>query len=248
MSLRDHVSTKKMKVIYDEYTRRFYTESMVESLERQRNMLARLAEVKNKSEEARLNFSKRQVNAARNMFEMRNEKEVHQHKENLKDHVAHMHVLESLAKEREERRRPADDLLGRYGPGTTRPVLDDLIVQQLREMSPVMIRRRKAEKLLSKRRKLEVYSSRLKTSALFRKARERRSQSVSPLCTPAPRKSTSKLILPPITVNMTKDGKQRKITETRQLNIEDPAAENTKSNVFVTQTPRQNSGHVWDLD
>ncbi|KAL3853830.1 hypothetical protein ACJMK2_017331 [Sinanodonta woodiana] len=244
MSLGDHVSSKKMKVIFDEYTHRFYTESMLESLERQRNMIARLAEVKNKSEEARLNFSKRQVNAARNIFEMRNEKEVHQHKENLKDHEAHMLVLENLAKEREKRRRPEDDMLGRYGPGTTRPVLDDLIVQQLREMSPVMIRKRKAENILSKRRKMEVYSSTLKTSALFRKARQWRSQSVSPQRTPSPRKSSSRLILPPIAVSMTKDGKQRKFTETsaREPNQEDdPATESTMPTVFITQTLRKNS-------
>lgn len=215
MGIGEDVSVKKRKVIYDDYTGGFYAESKVESLQRQCDYRARLTDVINKAEDAKYRVACKQVDAEKQIFLMKNEKAIHKHNEALLDHKAHKNVLERLAKEREERSRSVNDLYGRYPPDSLRPNLEEKIVSELKDMSPVVKRRREASRLLLKRNAVSEVNRSMSTDDMFLELKHMKSrisspvkisQSKSPMTDTDLNKPMPKLILPAITVKMGKKG------------------------------------------
>lgn len=209
MGLGEEVSVKRRKVIYDEYTGGFYAESKVESLQRQCEYRARLTDVMNKAEEAKYKLACKQVNAEKHLFLTRKEKASHRHAEALQDYKAHKNVLDKLAKEREELAAQMEDIYGRYPPDSLRPNIETLIEEELKEMSPIVRRRREATKLLCKRNDLSEVDRTMSTEDLFENLKHRKSRISSPVKTssgtPAPevsQKPAARLILPAITVKL----------------------------------------------
>nr|KAG5704326.1 hypothetical protein BaRGS_012635 [Batillaria attramentaria] len=108
------------KVIYDDYTNGFYVETRVEALERQVATRAKLTDVLNRSHDTKLRNQKKQVEAEKDIFDKKNDRDTTFHREQLKDHVAHKSVLHDIA------HRKASDLngggrdshLGHYGLGS----------------------------------------------------------------------------------------------------------------------------------
>ena len=217
MGISDGTGTKKRKVHFDEYSGGFYAESKVEALQRQCDYRARLTEVINKAEEAKYKFACKQVDAEKQIFLMKKERADHRHQENLQDHKAHLSVLEKLARER-EKTMLEDDLFGKYPPNSIRNRLDELIIDEIKELSPVTQRRKEAHKLLEKRNEMPDVNRTMSTDDLFFKLKSRQSRASSPAkSSTAPahstRKSMPKLILPAITVKLTKDGTRPKVTD-----------------------------------
>lgn len=208
MGLGGDVSVKRRKVIYDEYTGGFYAESKVESLQRQCEYRARLTDVMNKAEEAKYKLACKQVNAEKHMFLIRKEKTTHRHSEALQDYKAHRNVLEKLAKEREELNAQMEDIYGKYPPDSVRPNIEDLIEEELKEMSPMVRRRREATKLLLKRNDLSEVDRTMSTDDLFENLKHRKSRVPSPAKSPSRTPGTetpkpaARLILPAITVKL----------------------------------------------
>jgi hypothetical protein len=68
------------------------------------------------------------------MFENKFEKESHQHREVLKDHAAHRHVLGEIARSREDpfSGARAESHLGHYGPGSSKLQIQPLIEKYLK--------------------------------------------------------------------------------------------------------------------
>lgn len=214
----ENITVKRRKVVYDEYAGGFYAESKVESLQRQCDYRARLTDVMNKGEEAKYRFACKQVEAERQLFLMKKEKAAHRHAEALLDHRAHLSVLDKLAKEHEQTLTREDTLLGKYPPGSLRRDLEELIEKELKEMTPMVKRRREATKLFHKRNlNIDVNRS-LTTDDLFEEIKNRKSRVPSPAKTPAPmnkhpasshsgkQREMPKLILPAITVKLSRDG------------------------------------------
>lgn len=217
---------KKKKVFYDEYTGSFYTESKMEALQRQCDYRSKMAGVLNRSEAARLRVKHNTVQAAQHIFEMKNERERTMYQENLKDHQAYKQVLENIVKERAK--QEWDDKYGIYGAGINRQELDIEVQKQLREMSPVVKRKRAAEFLLSQRKRVEVFDRTKKTPELLEKVHKKRMEQIEKEkeIEESPRK-TPKLILPPITVTLRR--------EDSRSNIEVANEMSSLPTVFVTQ-------------
>lgn len=232
MGLGEDVSVKKRKVIYDEYTGGFYAESKVESLQRQCDYRARLTDVINKAEDAKYRVACKQVDAEKQIFLMRNEKAIHKHNEALLDHKAHKNVLEKLAKEREVMSKSVNDLYGRYPPDSLRPNLEEQIVSELKEMSPVVKRRREATKLLLKRNAISEVNRTLSTDDMFLELKNVKSRISSPAKRAPSRspivdettKPMPKLILPAITV--------KKGQHLDKKNLQDQTSSSTNKNSY----------------
>lgn len=239
----EEIIPKKRRVIYDEHSNKFYPETYMESLHRQCFYRAKMADVQNRGVEAKLTFVNKKVETEKGLFLMKNEKEVIVHKGNLKDHKAYIKVLEQILKE-----KPFPDFggkYGRYGLGCSKSDLEPLIQHQRHEMMPEVIRKRQAELLLSRRKKMEVIDPRISTSALLERVAKRRkvkqSETPSPETrTPSPQEwratdsKTPKLILPPITVSKSREGVLSRHSVIAQSPIEH--IETTQhSNIFLTE-------------
>ena len=250
MGLGEEVAVKKRKVVWDDYTGGFYAESKVEALQRLCDYRAKLTDVINKNEAARCRNAIRQVDAEKNMFLIKKGREVQKHNETWQDHKAHLHVLDRLAKEREKIFEAEVDNYGRYPPGSLRGDLDCMVETQLREMSPVVRRKREAARLLGKRTDINLIDRTKTTEDIFDEMKKRKSRANSPAKTSAPTmksKSMPKLILPAITVKMSKTADRSKTVEpvsqmkTTKVNNTDgcKAGKENKDNnlpsVFVTQ-------------
>lgn len=112
-------------------------------------------------------FSPLQVNSEQNIFEKKNERETTFHRDQLKDHVAHMHVLHDLARTQvSEGRRNSH--LGAYGLGASRLDLLPLIEQSVKDDSPAARRRTKSQRIQSRRRQVPVFDRTQTTSALLK--------------------------------------------------------------------------------
>lgn len=239
----EEIIPKKRKVIYDEHANKFYPETYMESLHRQCLYRAKMADVQNRGVEAKLTFVNKKVETEKGLFLMKNDKEVTIHRSNLKDHKAYIKVLEQLLKE-----KPIPDFdgkYGRYGLGCSKNDLEPLIQNQRYEMTPEVIRKRQAELLLSRRKKMEVFDRRISTSALLERMTKRKqikkSETPPPESrTPSPQEwratdsKTPKLILPPITVSKSRDGVLSRHSLIAQSPIEH--VETTKhSSIFLTE-------------
>lgn len=248
MGLGEDVSIKRRKVVYDDYTGGFYAETRVEAVQRLCEYRAKLTDVINKNEAARCQNMIRQVNAERQSFLIKKGREAQKHNETRQDHQAHLSVLEKLAKEREKIFEANIDIYGRYPPESTRRTdLDELVANELREMSPEVRRKRESARLLGKRTEIHPIDRTKTTGDIFEELKNRKSRVSSPAKSPAPaRKSKSmpKLILPAITVKMTKAGDRTKTVEppaqTKRQNTNESESrtkekENTLPSVFVTQ-------------
>lgn len=214
------VAQKKRKVFYDDHNGIFKTETAIEMLKRQCKYTARMADVLNRCEETRLRATTKSVDAGKHIFELKTDKELMMYKENLRDHKAYIQVLENISREREK--TEYDDKYGKYGPGVNKIELEHAIQQQLREMSPTVIRKRNANLLLSQRKKMEVFNRNLKTPEIFAMSRSKRSKSESPdvrKTSPKPKTKTPKLILPPITVSLSKQDSKVKFADSSSPNV-----------------------------
>lgn len=206
----DNGMSKRRKVFYDELTGGFYAENRMENLKRKCDYRGKMAEVINRSEGTRLNAALKTVNTAKHLFEMKVERETTFHRESLKDHLAYKHVLESISKEREHD-VDWDWTYGKYGKSVNRTELDPQIHEQLTEMAPIVKRKRQAEKLLSQRKKPEVFDRKMKTPELLGLVKNKRSKSSSPMrkkshsTAVVSGRRTPKLILPPITVMLKRE-------------------------------------------
>jgi len=236
--------SKRKKVFFDEYTNGFYTESKMETLQRKCEYRSKGADVLNRSEESRLNIALKSVKAARNLFTMKTEREQTFHQEKLRDHLAYKHVLENISKQR-DKMTDWDDTYGKYGFGINKTELDSEIQHQRQEMTPMVIRKRQAEQLLSNRKKVDVFDRNMKTPELLGLIKNKRTKSSSPVHrrkSPA-RKKTPKLILPPITVTWNRDKSSRR--NENSVNVDNLESKPTPVNksaedkglpaVFVTQ-------------
>ncbi|XP_060563660.1 uncharacterized protein LOC132723024 [Ruditapes philippinarum] len=251
MGLGEEVDVKRRKVIFDEYTGGFYAESKVESLQRQCEYRAKLTDVMNKAEEAKYKLACKQVNAEKHMFLIRKEKATHRHSEALQDYKAHMNVLDKLAKEREEIHAQMEDIYGKYPPKSLRSNIEELIEGELKEMRPVVRRRREATKLLDKRNELTEVDRTMSTEDLFDNMRQRKSRVPSPVKSASRNKGAEtpkpvpRLILPAITVRL---GNNNSASKTRVIEPVSVTRDNTKSydenamlpSVFVTD-PRSSA-------
>jgi len=221
------IAAKKRKVVYDEYTGGFYAESIVESVQRQCDIRQRLTDVINKAEESKYRYACKQVEAEKNLFLMKKEKATHRHNEALIDYRAHMNVLEKLAKEREEIAAQMNDIYGRYPPDSLRLNLEDQILLERKEMSPIVQRRREATRLLNNRNSMTELDRTKSNDDIINELRNMKSRANSPekrmsKLTPenhAPR-HVPKLILPAITVNLdkVKESKKSKSNGIRRTN------------------------------
>ncbi|KAL4226228.1 hypothetical protein ACF0H5_014212 [Mactra antiquata] len=244
------VTVKKRKVIYDDYTGSFYSESKVESLQRQCDIRAKLTDVMNKAEEAKYKIACKQVNAEKHLFLARKEKATHRHSEALQDYKAHMNVLDKLAKERELLTMSQDqDIFGKYPPESIRNNIEELIDMELKEMQPRVRRRREATKLLGKRNEQNEVDRSKTTEDLFDELKHRKSRMPSPVKTPAQTpcqemaaKPVPRLILPAITVRIGGHGNQSRIEpsdrrkKTEEVQIKSRSFDDNKMlpSVFVT--------------
>ena len=244
MGGEDNVGIKKRKVVWDDYTGGFYAESRVEAVQRLCDYRAKLTDVINKNEAARCQNKIKQVNAERQMFLLKRSRDALKHNETWQDHKAHLSVLDKLAKERESTFLAETDNYGRYPPEYARRVdLDDKVAGELREMSPIVMRRREAARLLGKRTGINLIDRTRTTEDIFDELKKTKSRVPSPAKSPVPaRKSKSmpKLILPAITVRMTKAGDNSKTVEpVSQRRDQEKINRNEKGDnlppVFVTQ-------------
>ena len=240
----EDIGIKKRKVVWDDYTGGFYAESRVEALQRLCDYRAKLTDVINKNEAARCQNKIRQVNAERQMFLIKKARDALKHNETWQDHKAHLSVLDKLAKEREKTFITEADNYGRYPPECARRSdLDEMVADELREMSPIVKRRRDAARLLGKRTEINLIDRTRTTEDIFDELKNRKSRVSSPAKSPAPaRKSKSmpKLILPAITVKMTRTGDTSKTVEpVSQKREQEKKNKNEKGDnlpsVFVTQ-------------
>ncbi|XP_052781241.1 uncharacterized protein LOC128217861 [Mya arenaria] len=211
MGLGTETITKKRKVVYDEYTGGFYAESKVESIQRQCDYRLRLTDVMNKAEHAKYRFACKQVDAEKQLFLMRKEKATHRHNEALVDYKAHLNVLDKLAKEREEITAQMNDIYGKYPPESLRTNLEEQILIQRKEMSPIVQRRREANRLLNDRKPLEELDRTKSTGDIMNEIKNRKSRANSPVKRFAKHSPTNdgpkqvpKLMLPAITVDIGK--------------------------------------------
>ncbi|XP_069141872.1 uncharacterized protein [Argopecten irradians] len=242
----DNGMSKKKKVFYDDYTGGFYTESRMENLKRKCNYRSKMAEVINRSEGSRLHVALKTVDTAKHLFEMKSERETTFYRECLKDHLAYKHVLEGISKERDND-SSWDGRYGKYGQGVNRTDLDPQISEQLVEMAPEVKRKRQAEMLLSQRKKPEVFDRNMKTPDLLGLVRNKRAKSSSPVRRKpvAPSngsgRKTPKLILPPITLTLSRESTADKVVNVRNLQSTNKRSNTTMGDssglptVFVTQ-------------
>jgi hypothetical protein len=243
MSLSGDITTKKRKVHYDTYTRGFYMETRVEALQRQVEYRGKMTGVRNKSEDARLSLAKKQVEGARYIFNRKNNRELSEHKENLTTTLAYKRVLGHIARDRDRILRGEENNYGRYGEDSSRSSLEVDIAKEAREMSGFIKRKRDAERLLSHRKKLEVFDRTLATPEMYRAAQSKRSRSVSPVNRRRRKSSqrkipTPKLILPPITVRLRREDSGPRVTDSvSQAHSQRPnqSASLELPSVFVTQ-------------
>ena len=240
----EDVGIKKRKVVWDDYCRGFYAESRVEAVQRLCDYRAKLTDVVNKNEATRCQNKIRQVNAERQMFLLKRARDALKHNETWQDHKAHLSVLDKLAKEREPTFIAETDNYGRYPPEYARRIdLDDMVADTLREMSPIVQRRREAAKLLGKRNGINLIDRTRTTEDIFEDMKKRKSRVSSPAKSPVPaRKSKSmpKLILPAITVKMTKARDKSQTVEPVSQNRDKEKIDKTEKgdnlpSVFVTQ-------------
>lgn len=246
MGIGEEVSAKKRKVIYDEYTGGFYAETKVESLQRQCDYRARLTDVINKAEDAKYRVACKQVDAEKQIFLMKNEKAIHKHNEALLDHKAHRNVLERLAKEREEHSASVNDIYGRYPPDSLRPKLEEQIMSELKEMSPVVQRRREATRLLLKRNVITELSRTMSTDDMFLHLKNTKSRIGSPVKSVPSKKPLSdatksqkpmpKLILPAITVKKGSHMDRKKHQELKPTDVQSTNESSPFPSVFVTDS------------
>lgn len=252
----EELGMKKRKVIYDEYTGGFYAESKVESLQRQCEYRAKLTDVMNKAEEAKYRTACKQVNAEKNLFLIKKEKDSHRHSEALQEYKAHKNVLEKLAKDRQETLAGLTDIYGRYPPESFGDQIEELIGLELKEMRPVVRRRREATSLLNKRNELTEVDRTMSTEDLFDNIKHRKSRISSPVKTPLRQvrsetpKPPPRLILPAITVKIGNNGNNKVVEPgknnrynfsnsslTTKLTDDEP----TLPSVFITD-PRSRQG------
>ena len=237
------VAAKKRKVIWDDFTGGFYAESKVEAVQRMCDYRAKLTDVINKNEAARCRNAIKQVDAEKQVFLIKKGREAQKHNDTWQDHKAHLNVLEKLAKDREKVFDAEVDSYGRYPPGSMRNNLDNMVENELREMSPVVRRKRNAERLLGKRNEIGLIDRTKTTEHIFEELKNTRSRIPRPAKTPVPArksKSVPKLILPAIRVKMSKSGDRAKTVEVSKVRRQnEDESQNNKNNglppVFVTQ-------------
>lgn len=236
---RGAISTtmRSRKVCYDDYTNGFYVESRLETLKRQIETRGGLTDVLNKGQDARCDFRKRQVDAAKRIFTRKNSMAMTIHKDNLQEYKAHWGVLQDISRKKERQELYEEGSMGRYGLGSSKIEIQDLIEKKIKQSSPSAKRRRDARKHLNHRSRVEVFDRNLTTSALLKsKVKSRTSTQGGDFRT---RRGTAQLVLPPIAVTFTKkNGKQvgngvhittRPATSGRYNDLGLPA-------VFVTET------------
>ncbi|KAH3881122.1 uncharacterized protein LOC127879392 [Dreissena polymorpha] len=224
MGLGGETKAKKRKVVYDEYTGGFYAESKVEALERQCHFRARLTDVINKAEDAKYRYACKRVDAEKHLFLLKKEKATNRHNDAFLDYQAHKKVLEKLAKEREELGSKIDHLFGKYPPESIRSNIEEKIVLERKEMSPVVIRRREATRLLGNRNSLKELDRTKSTDDIIAELKQMRSRVNSPvksLTKQSPvyesAKHAPRLILPAITVKLNKLDDKKEIVHAKQM-------------------------------
>lgn len=192
-----NTESKRRKVFYDEFTNGFYVETRVASVQRNCNNRSKITVVRNRSHDERCKDRVHFAETAKHIFETKYEKEEMQHHETMRDNAAYRHVLTSVAKDREVIHADELDHMGKYGLGATRDKLDVLVQQKMEYMTPAAKRKRRAKRILSKRKKEDVFDRKATTPELFELIRSRQSRSASPIRKSPPR-AEAKLILPPI--------------------------------------------------
>jgi hypothetical protein len=85
-----------------------------------------MADVQNRSVEAKYSYVHKKVETEKSIYLMKNDKEVTYHKENLKDHKAYIKVLANILNEKPK--PDFDGKYGRYGPGCS---VNTLTVQRV---------------------------------------------------------------------------------------------------------------------
>ena len=112
-----------------------------------------------------------QVDAEKDIFEKKNDRETSFHKELLKDHVAHRHVLTNIARSKSDGAATgsrAESHLGHYGLGASKLEIQPLIDQRIKDNTCSAKRRKQSRKIQSKRREVKVFDRTMTTSALLR--------------------------------------------------------------------------------
>ena len=111
-----------------------------------------------------------QVDAEKDIFEKKNDRGTSFHKEQLKDHVAHRHVLNNIARAKVEGATGgrADSHLGHYGLGASKLEIQPLIDQRIKDNTSSAKRKKQSFKIQNKRRAVKVFDRTKSTSALLK--------------------------------------------------------------------------------
>lgn len=230
MVAEGNTENKRRKVFYDEFTNGFYVETRVAAVQRSCNYRSKITVVRNRSQDERCKDRIQFAETAKHIFETKYEKEETQHHGTLRDNAAYRQVLVSVAKDRENNHADDLDLMGKYGPGATRDKLDTLVQEKIEYMTPAAKRKRRAKRILSKRKKEDVFDRKATTPELFNMVRNRESRSASPTQKASSRVDT-KLVLPPIEVSVPRYA----TLKAEAAKAEDKADGLSFPSVFVTQ-------------
>lgn len=238
----DSTATKPRKVYYDDLSNGYYSETRIEAVQRQCEKNTKIAETRNRSENVRLDFTKRQANVAHHIFKMKSTREIGAHRDVLRDHVAHKSVLHDVAKCREF--KADEENFGTYGIGSSKIELTPIIEVKLKHLTPSAKRKRGTKKLLKQRRRMQELDRRLPTPELFKMVSRKKSKVnhkvlIDESSEIESQESMPQLILPPLAATMTH---KRKLSE-HKVKMHKPTSEKRDSlpAVFVTQTNNKES-------
>ncbi|XP_076469547.1 uncharacterized protein LOC143299913 [Babylonia areolata] len=227
---QQQTASSMRKVVYDDYTNRFYVEGRLEALERQVATRAQQTYVLNRSHDTRLLWSKKQVEAEHIIFCKRSTRDAAFHQDQLKDHVAHRHVLRSIARARARvvdsaTGRRAESHLGFYGAGASKTRIQPEIDRTVRENTRSALRRKNSVRILRERRAVPLFDRTRTTSALLRMKSEIQSRPASDF-KPKPQgcltTEPKAIHLPPIAVPDFSTGHQRPHLRTDTPALSDP--------------------------
>ena len=171
------IPSKTRKLVHDDHTGGFYFESKVEAIKR--NCIEREKRVfaLNKGELSKLKSMNNQAFNHYHLFELKNDRESHMLKENLKHFIAHRKILENVEKIRYSD-RSYNENFGTYGPKTSMQELQPLIEIQRKRLEPTVRRKVQAFNLLNQRRPVFEMDRGLTTPALMQSWRRRSLSSI----------------------------------------------------------------------
>ncbi|KAH9494539.1 hypothetical protein Btru_042381 [Bulinus truncatus] len=203
----NNLTLKARKVNYDDYSGTFSMETRLEALGRQVLTHAKLVNVLNRSQDAKLRFTCKKSQEATDIVCRRLDKEGQFYRQSLRDRLAYLSLLRDFT----QRDTGGDDVTysGLYDLGLSRKELKEMIQEKIKDSTPSARRQKLCRHILHSRKLITVFDRTKSTSALLkmRQSISSRPATDQPLDTGkhtmpySPRVKAAKLILPPITVN-----------------------------------------------